>query len=243
MNAVFLTARLKSTRLKRKVLLHVDGIPVIQYLVNRIRANSDLRIILCTSINKQDDDLVDYALHNSIDYYRGSEEDVLERYYQASKEFNVNKFYIVYGDEPFIDIELMLRTIKQMNENKNQFVDNSDYVDGTFGYGMTLNAIKHISENKTSKALEVWGGFVKSLPNIEVIINMSKQEKKKVRLTIDYKEDLQMFIKMINLIKESYKKYSIDQIIDVYVENGFFEINGICAIDYMQRIENQGKYG
>ena len=119
---------------------------MIQYLVNRIRANSDIRIVLCTSINKQDDDLVDYALHNSIDYYRGSEEDVLERYYQASKEFNVNKFYIIYGDEPFIDIELMQKTLKQMNESKNQFVDNSDYVDGTFGYGMTLNAIKYINE-------------------------------------------------------------------------------------------------
>ena len=55
----------------------------------------------------------------------------------------------------------MQKTLKQMNESKNQFVDNSDYVDGTFGYGMTLNAIKYINENKTSKALEVWGGFVK----------------------------------------------------------------------------------
>ena len=40
-----------------------------------------------------------------------------------SKEFNVNKFYIIYGDEPFIDIELMQKTLKQMNESKTTIND------------------------------------------------------------------------------------------------------------------------
>lgn len=242
MNAVFLTARLKSTRLKRKVLLDVDGIPVIQYLVNRIQANSDIKIILCTSTSKQDDDLVNYAIQNSINCYRGSEEDVLERYYQAAKEFNIDKFYIVYGDEPFIDIELMQSTLQQMNKSENKFVDNSDYIDGIFGYGMTFNAIKYINENKTLKELEVWGSFVKNLPNIKTIINMSKHEKKKVRLTIDYKEDLQMFVELINLIGGNYKRYLTAQIIDTYLENKLFEINGFRMDDYAQRIEEQEKY-
>jgi len=241
-NAVFLTARLKSTRLKRKVLLDVDGIPVIQYLVNRIQANSDIKIILCTSTSKQDDDLVNYAIQNSINCYRGSEEDVLERYYQAAKEFNIDKFYIVYGDEPFIDIELMQSTLQQMNKSENKFVDNSDYIDGIFGYGMTFNAIKYINENKTLKELEVWGSFVKNLPNIKTIINMSKHEKKKVRLTIDYKEDLQMFVELINLIGGNYKRYLTAQIIDTYLENKLFEINGFRMDDYAQRIEEQEKY-
>ena len=242
MNAVFLTARLKSTRLKRKVLLDVDGIPVIQYLVNRIQANSDIKIILCTSTSKQDDDLVNYAIQNSINCYRGSEEDVLERYYYAAKEFNIDKFYIVYGDEPFIDIELMQSTLQQMNKSENQFVDNSDYIDGIFGYGMTFNAIKHINENKTLKELEVWGSFVKNLPNVKTIINMSKHEKKEVRLTIDYKEDLQMFVELINLIGGNYKRYLTAQIIDTYLENKLFEINGFRMDDYAQRIEEQEKY-
>lgn len=242
MNAVFLTARLKSTRLKRKVLLDVDGIPVIQYLVNRIQANSDIKIILCTSTSKQDDDLVNYAIQNSINCYRGSEEDVLERYYHAAKEFNIDKFYIVYGDEPFIDIELMQSTLQQMNKSENQFVDNSDYIDGIFGYGMTFNAIKYINENKTLKELEVWGSFVKNLPNVKIIINMSKHEKKKVRLTIDYKEDLQMFVELINLIGGNYKRYLTAQIIDTYLENKLFEINGFRMDDYAQRIEEQEKY-
>lgn len=242
MNAVFLTARLKSTRLKRKVLLDVDGIPVIQYLVNRIQANSDIKIILCTSTSKQDDDLVNYAIQNSINCYRGSEEDVLERYYHAAKEFNIDKFYIVYGDEPFIDIELMQSTLQQMNKSENQFVDNSDYIDGIFGYGMTFNAIKYINENKTLKELEVWGSFVKNLPNIETIVNISKYRKKRVRLTIDYKEDLKMFTKIIKLIGGNYKRYSVERIIDVYSKNKLFEINGFRMDDYVQRLEEQGRY-
>jgi spore coat polysaccharide biosynthesis protein SpsF len=243
-NAVFITARLKSTRLKRKVLLDVGGIPVIQYLVNRIRANSDTKIILCTSTSKQDEDLVDYAIQNSIDYYQGSEEDVLERYYQAAEEFDINKFYIVYGDEPFIDIGLMQRTFQQMNESENQFVDNSDYIDGTFGYGMTFNAIKYINENKVSEGLEVWGNFVKNLPNMKVITNTFSLNcnKSKIRLTIDYKEDFQVFGKMIKMMGNSCNNYSVSEIVDIYIKNNFFKTNGCRIDDYNQRIKRQGDY-
>jgi len=107
---------------------------------------------------------------------------------------------------------------------------------------MTFNAIKYINENKTLKELEVWGSFVKNLPNIKTIINMSKHEKKKVRLTIDYKEDLQMFVELINLIGGNYKRYLTAQIIDTYLENKLFEINGFRMDDYAQRIEEQEKY-
>jgi spore coat polysaccharide biosynthesis protein SpsF (cytidylyltransferase family) len=136
----------------------------------------------------------------------------------------------------------MQRTFQQMNERENQFVDNSDYIDGTFGYGMTFNAIKYINENKVSEGLEVWGNFVKNLPNIGTIINISKYKKKRVRLTIDYKEDLQMFTKIIKLIGGNYKGYSVAQIIDIYLKNKLFEINGFRMDDYAQRIEEQGKY-
>lgn len=242
MNAIFLTARLKSTRLKRKVLLEVNEIPVIQYLINRIQKNTDIKVILCTSTNKQDDELISFAKKISLEYYRGSEEDVLDRYYQTALNFNVNKFYIIYGDEPFIDIELMLNTFQKMDENKSQFVDNASYIDGTFGYGMTYKAISHIVKSKNFTDLEVWGDFVKSLPDIEVITNKYAQDNLEVRLTIDYKEDLQVFNEIIKLLGDRYEKCSIDEVRDIYLKENLFKINRPCIEKYNQRITEQGEY-
>jgi len=239
MNAVFLTARLKSSRLKKKVLLDVDGLPVLQYMVNRLQSNSDFKIILCTSDNSQDDDLYKFCVTNSIDCYRGSEEDVLERYYQAALNFSVEKFYIVYGDEPFTDIELMVNTFNKMNSNKLHFVDNSNCIDGTFGYGMTFKTIEHIQEKKISNNNEVWGHFVKSLPELMVIESKFSKQNLKIRLTIDYKEDLQMFKKLIRILGNRYKNCSISDIIKIYLDNNLYSINGHRIEDYNMRIEEQ----
>ena len=241
-NAIFLTARLKSTRLKRKVLLEVNGVPLIQYLINRIQKNTDIKIILCTSTNKQDDDLIYFARKISLEYYRGSEEDLLDRYYQTALNFNVDKFYIIYGDEPFIDIDLMLSTFKNMDQNKSQFVDNSSYIDGTFGYGMTCKAISHIVKNKNFTDLEVWGDFVRNLNGIETIFNIFEGDKSEVRLTIDYKEDFVVFQEILVYLKDSYLNSSIFNVVDVYLKNNLLRINGNRIVEYNQRIKEQAQY-
>tara|TARA_B110000967_G_C18885897_1_gene563962 strand:- start:298 stop:1032 length:735 start_codon:yes stop_codon:yes gene_type:complete len=242
MKAIFLTARLKSVRLKRKVLLEVNAIPIIQYLINRILKNTDIKIILCTSTNKQDDDLIDFARKISLEYYRGSEEDVLDRYYQTALNFNIDKFYIIYGDEPFIDIDLMLETFKNMDQNKSQFVDNSSYIDGTFGYGMTFKAISHVVKSKIFTDLEVWGDFVRSLGEIEVIPNVFEGNKSKVRLTIDYKEDFIVFQEILVYLKHTYMDCTIPNIVDVYLKNDLLRINGHRIDDYTKRIVLQASY-
>lgn len=242
MNAIFLTARLKSTRLKRKVLLELYGIPLILYIVNRIRANTDTRIILCTSTNSQDDELCDFAFENSLDCFRGAEEDVLDRYYHAALKFNIDKFYIVYADEPFIDINLMQDTLNIMNQSEPEFVDNSNFIDGTFGYGMTFHAIKYIAKVKTLNNLEVWGPYVRSLPGINVLTFNHDHKITNVRLTVDYEEDWTMFKEMINILGGDYKYCALSEIIKAYLKQNFYEINGHRINDYNFRIKDQSAY-
>jgi spore coat polysaccharide biosynthesis protein SpsF len=238
MKAIFLTARLKSTRLKRKVLLEVDGIPIIQYLTQRLESNTNIKVIICTSTNKQDDDLVYFAKEKSIDYYRGSENNVLDRYYQAALKFNIDMFYIIYGDEPFIDVELMLKTFEMMNGINSQFIDNSNYIDGTFGYGMTFKAVQCAIINHKSEDLEVWGEYIKSLPCVKTIIN--EQSCQDVRLTIDYEEDFRVFKKIIAILGEGYMNCPVEAVVDIYLRNNFDKINGHRMDEYSKRIEEQG---
>ena len=73
-----ITARLKSKRLPKKVLLEVLGKPLIVHMINRIKYAKNIdKIIICTSTNVQDDPLEEITKQENIYCYRGSEDDVL----------------------------------------------------------------------------------------------------------------------------------------------------------------------
>ena len=83
-----ITARLKSTRLAKKILLEVQGKPLITHMINRIKYAKNInKIIICTSTNTQDDPLEKIAQQEKIDCYRGSEDDVLQRLLETAKTF------------------------------------------------------------------------------------------------------------------------------------------------------------
>ena len=74
----FITARLKSTRLKRKILLDLNGKSVLDRVIERAKQVKGIDgVVLCTSINPQDSELYKNALSNQIEFFAGSEDDVL----------------------------------------------------------------------------------------------------------------------------------------------------------------------
>ena len=68
------------------------------------------------------------------------------------------------------------------------------YLDGTFGYGFTFEGLKLVNNLKTTNENEVWGDMVSKMP-LTIIKNKSpyKFSKQKIRLTVDYPEDLEVF--------------------------------------------------
>ena len=107
MDGIIITARLKSTRLLKKVTIKVEGKAILNYLIDRIKNQSDIPIYLCTSKEIGDDPLINLSNKSKINYFRGDAEDVLNRYYECMNFFNLDNVYIVYGDEQFIDIDLL----------------------------------------------------------------------------------------------------------------------------------------
>ena len=73
-------ARMGSSRLPGKTLMDLCGEPLIKRVIDRIKCSTKIdRIILATTINNDDDELVEYAKTQNIYVYRGSEKNVLER--------------------------------------------------------------------------------------------------------------------------------------------------------------------
>ena len=80
-----LQARMGSRRLPGKVLLRVQGVPLLEREVKRIkRAKTVDKIVIATTTNKEDDAIENLAKRIGVDCFRGSEKDVLDRYYQCA---------------------------------------------------------------------------------------------------------------------------------------------------------------
>lgn len=97
-------ARLGSTRLPNKVMKEVNGIPLIQILLTRLSKSKKInQIILATSIKKENEPLVSFVEGLGYSVYRGSEQNVLERYYLAAKQSGADVVIRITGDCPLID--------------------------------------------------------------------------------------------------------------------------------------------
>lgn len=121
-------ARMTSTRLPGKVMKEVLGKPLLEYQIERLkRANEADELVIATTTNDTDQPIVELCKRLGVAYYRGSEEDVLSRYYEAATEFGADIVVRVTSDCPLIDPAVMDKVIKHYKDNR----DNYDYVSNT----------------------------------------------------------------------------------------------------------------
>jgi len=106
-------ARMASTRLPGKVLMDIEGRPMLWHIIDRLKASKLLEaIIVATSADAKDDLIYDFCHKESLDVYRGSQDDVLDRYYRAAKSYNLDLVVRITGDCPLIDPSIVDRTIQ-----------------------------------------------------------------------------------------------------------------------------------
>ena len=97
-------ARMSSSRLPGKVLMPLANKPVLAHIVERLSYSEMIEKIVVATTDEASDDLVaDYCTNNNIDCYRGSLEDVLDRYYQTAKIHHADPIVRITGDCPVID--------------------------------------------------------------------------------------------------------------------------------------------
>lgn len=97
-------ARMSSARLPGKVLMPLVGKPVLEHVVNRMQACKTIsEVVVATSIDQTDDAIQAWCDQAAVSYYRGSLEDVLDRYYQAAKIYQADAIVRITADCPAID--------------------------------------------------------------------------------------------------------------------------------------------
>ncbi|WP_320173904.1 glycosyltransferase family protein [Maridesulfovibrio sp.] len=101
-------ARMTSSRLPGKILMEVLGKPLLQLMIERVQqAKSIDSVVLATTTNKEDDPTVKLGESLGIEVFRGSEDDVLDRFYNAADKFGGEHIMRLTGDCPLIDPEFL----------------------------------------------------------------------------------------------------------------------------------------
>lgn len=188
-----------SSRFPGKVLEDLAGKPMIGQLLDRLhKVRAVDKLILATSSEETDDPLAKYCLDNGIEYYRGSEDNVLERYYEAAALFELDIVIRVCGDSPLTDPEGISTLIDVFFDNVTRFVHNRDpegWPMGTAADLMTTEALQEALE-KSSKPdhFEHIGTYlVENAADFGMIVVKSPPElrRPKLDLSVDHPEDLE----------------------------------------------------
>jgi spore coat polysaccharide biosynthesis protein SpsF len=100
---------MNSSRLPGKVMKKLDvNKTVLDYVIDQLNHSKLIdKIILATTNEKEDDKIVKFAKNRKLDYFRGNTKDVLDRYYQCTKKFNLQNIVRVTSDCPLIDPKIV----------------------------------------------------------------------------------------------------------------------------------------
>jgi spore coat polysaccharide biosynthesis protein SpsF len=132
-------ARMTSTRLPGKVLKSVLGKPLLAYFIERLRRASQLdQIVIATTINATDEPIVDFCREFSVAFTRGSEDDVLSRYFDAAVVTGADIVVRVTSDCPLIDPAVVDEAINYFKTNSSRFDYVSNSLAETYPRGMDV---------------------------------------------------------------------------------------------------------
>lgn len=199
---VIIQARMNATRLPDKVLLPFMGLTFLEYLVERLKKSKKIgRIIVATTTNPKDDAVEKVCRKRKYLYFRGSENDVLDRFLKAAEKYKSTVVVRVTSDNPFTDIKEMEWLIATLQKNKLDYIGNhqKNMPSGLGSEACTVEALQRAArEAKASDEREhVTPYFYRNLKLFkQKQIDgryLSKGVGKKYRLTLDTKEDLALF--------------------------------------------------
>lgn len=137
---IIIQARMGSTRLPGKVLMPLGETNVLDYVVTRCQKIQNVsRVVVATSILKPDNAIEDWCKSNDVSCFRGSEDDVLDRYYECAKQYNADYILRVTADCPFVDYELADKMIKAMIDDPSDIL----VYEGKLPRGLAVEVISY----------------------------------------------------------------------------------------------------
>jgi len=220
-----------STRLPGKVMKMIDEEnPVLYYVLKQLQSSTLLeKMVVATTILDEDDVIENYVKNMGIDVFRGNRNDVLDRYFECAKKFDIDVIIRITADNPLIDPTMVDGMIKKFMSNTYDYLTNAHV--RTFPYGteveiFSFKALEKAWENatKSSEREHVTQFFYN---NLQLFKNHNVENSKNIsnlRWTIDRQNDFLLVKSIISKIKQ--RPILMNDILDLFLkEPKLFEIN------------------
>jgi spore coat polysaccharide biosynthesis protein SpsF len=197
-------ARMTSTRLPGKIMKEINHCTLLQYHTDRLK-KTGLGIAIATTTNESDEVICDFAKKNGINYFRGSETNVLSRFYETAGAFGYDIIVRVTSDCPLIDPHLIRNGVEKYIQLNNMNLYMSNTQERTFSRGFDFEIfsfalLKEAYQNATLESdLEHVTPFIwkNKSGKVELYSIKQLQDHSQYRITVDTPEDFELIQQLI----------------------------------------------
>jgi spore coat polysaccharide biosynthesis protein SpsF len=221
MICAIIQARMSSTRLPGKVLKPVLGRPLLAHMLERVsRAHTLHKIAVATTVSSVDTEIVSACEQSGFVCFRGSEDDVLDRYYQTAREFGAEVIVRLTSDCPLMDPVVVDHVVSIFLDGQYDYVSNTAPLPSTWPDGMDVEVFPF-------PALErAWREAVKPSDREHVTFYLWNNPDKfhvyrvehdpdwsEYRLTVDYPQDLELVNAVFEALYPSNPAFTLEEIV------------------------------
>jgi spore coat polysaccharide biosynthesis protein SpsF len=218
-------ARTGSTRFPNKIMKRIEDKTLLRIHIDRIKKSQKKGIIIIATTRKKNDDIIEIEANNlGVHCYRGDEEDVLDRFYEAAKLHNPDYVVRLTSDCPLIDPSLIDDIVEATIDSNVDYGSNTlieSYPDGQDIEVFTFSALKKAWESArlVSEREHVTPYMKKNLKVLNIHSNNMKFGK--VRMTVDEPNDFEVIKRLIDKlgINENWEAYSKLYLSDKTISN------------------------
>ena len=234
-------ARMTSTRLPRKVLRVIDfeeQKSVLEQVVERVKCVQQIdKIIIATTVNPDDDEVVEVAEKLGVGVHRGSEKDVLERFAEAAEKFSLDTVIRITSDCPFLDPDVISALIDLFYEGGYDYASNC--IRRTFPHGLDCEILKydllewmHKNASDSFSREHVTSFITSHLDDYRIGSLEDDEDNSQIRITVDTVNDYVLACVLNDLLREEKDPMSRKAVLDCYKKHPYLPlING----DIMQK--------
>lgn len=229
MNHVYIQARVGSKRFPKKILKEVYGKTIIELIIERVKKIKNIdKIIVVTGPKENNFELLEKISKLGIEFFCGSEENILDRFYKASCKYKSKNIIRITADCPFLDFNLINHELQVFSKKNVDILCNNRI--RTFPHGLdfeifTNHALKIAWEDNLSQ-FENYEEFKSVfMPPTKYMLEKKKFKKfdlknkedfSNIRITLDYKEDFELIRKIYEELYENNPNFGLKEILDLF---------------------------
>ncbi len=221
-------ARTSSTRLPEKVLKPLpfsSDISILQQVISRVQQVSGIdTIVIATTRDNEDDVIADVAATAGVEVFRGSKNNVLERYFIAAQTFGLDQVIRVTSDCPCLDPEVTEKVLKMHLQQKADYTSNSlvrTYPHGLDSEVVTFQALEkaYKEATETFEMEHVTPYLYRTKPDAFKIASVEAPPEHTapyIRVTVDTPEDYQLLCAVYDFLYKNSPYFGVSELISLF---------------------------